>query len=105
MQAASALRSLRVCSANIRNARPLSALDVAQRGRQQRLGDLFAAADAMNNVGGKPAQDKAADLFGMLDGEDRRNSGPHRIADRIGLRDGQMVEQPVRESSAMVSGS
>ena len=103
MQAASALRSLLVCSAKARNMRSVGSVSIVERGRLHGIGDAERQARAFDEVDAEPAEQERAHALGMVERQSGRDARAHRVAHHVGPVDAEMVEQ-APASSAMTSG-
>ena len=96
MQAASALRSLFVCSAKARNMRCIGIGQFVERGRLHGVRDAQRQADPVTRLDRRARRGAASDPRRVDEREMRRDPRAHRIAHDVGARDAEMVEKPAR---------
>ena len=96
MQAASALRSLPVCSAKARKLRAVSLVTSSMRGASSARAIGPVPTMPRTRLMPAPAQDQAAHPLRMSEREKHGDARAHRIAHHIGAVDAEMVEQAAR---------
>ena len=96
MHAASALRSLRVCSANARNVRAVGLVTWSMLSASSARATGPVPATPRTMLIAEAAEHEAAHALGMRKRKERRDARAHRIADDVRALDLQMVQQPAR---------
>ena len=84
MQAASALRSLLVCSAKARNMPLASGREHVERGRLHRLGDAERQPAAIDKMMPSPPRTSERTRLGMAERQEGGDARAHRIAHHVG---------------------